>query len=89
MTAGCLENKTGAKEPSERTVDDLISVRKLLRITSTYSSGGSWGSMEDVSTAGNNAYNPVIGVDSSGNLIAAWLETNSSSIDVVATANGP
>lgn len=54
--------------------------------SSTLPNGGSWSAMQPVSTSGNNAYNPVVGVDSSGNIVAAWLETNSSNIDVVATA---
>lgn len=55
--------------------------------SSTMPKGGSWGSMLDVSTAGNNAYLPVIGVDSTGNKVAAWLETNVSNINVLATAS--
>ncbi len=47
-------------------------------VAASLPSGGSWTTPVPISTSGNYAYLPVVGVDSSGNAVAIWLESNGS-----------
>ncbi len=42
--------------------------------SASYSIGGTWGSTESVSSRGNFARFPSVGLDSSGNAVAVWLQ---------------